>query len=157
MTRLPIENVENYPRPPALETVTARVLVRLGGAVVVDTTHALRVLETYHAPTYYIPRGDISARLDPATGGNFCEWKGQARYFDVTAGDVSARRAAWTYENPSQAFQPLAGFVPFYAGNMAACFVGDERVIPQPGDFYGGWVTRNLEGAIKGAPGTRHW
>ncbi len=157
MALLSVENVQNYPRPPSLEPVTARLLVRLGGVVVAETQDGLRVLETHHAPTYYLPRHDISARLDPASGSSFCEWKGHARYFDVTAGGVTARRAAWSYDNPSPAFRDLAGYVAFYASQMEACFVGDEPVIPQPGDFYGGWVTRNLEGAIKGAPGTRHW
>ena len=157
ISALPIENVQKYPRPPSLEKVPTRLLVRLGGEVVAETDAGLRVLETHHAPTYYIPRSDILGRLDPVGGGSFCEWKGQARYFDVTAGGVTARRAAWSYENPSPAFKQLAGFVAFYAGKMDACLVGDEPVIPQPGDFYGGWLTRNLKGAIKGAPGTQYW
>lgn len=157
MTPLPPENVQNYPRPPRLEPVPQRILVRLGGAVVAETTRALRVLETHHAPTYYLPREDVAVALTPVPGSSFCEWKGIARYFDVTAGEATARRAAWAYDRPTAPFVALVGHVAFYAGQMDEAWVGDVRVIPQPGDFYGGWVTPNLEGRIKGAPGTQHW
>ncbi|REC53771.1 DUF427 domain-containing protein [Rhodosalinus sediminis] len=157
MADLPIENVQDYPRPPALEPVAERLVVRLGGAVVADTRHGYRVLETHHAPTYYIPRADVRAALQPAHGRSLCEWKGQARYFDVAAGGATAPRAAWTYERPTPRFRPIAGHLAFYAGAMEACFVGDAPVRPQPGDFYGGWVTDNLRGRAKGAPGTEGW
>ncbi|MEO0715000.1 MAG: DUF427 domain-containing protein, partial [Pseudomonadota bacterium] len=122
-----------------------------------DATRAFRVLETHHAPTYYIPPEDVMAALIPSRGTTFCEWKGQAAYFEVQAGDKTAHHAAWSYPSPSASFSTLAGHVSFYAGAMDACFVGEERVIPQPGDFYGGWVTANLQGRIKGTPGTEHW
>lgn len=157
MTELARENVQDYPRPPTLAPVGARVRVELGGLVIADTTGALRVLETHHAPTYYIPRADVTAQLTPAQGQSFCEWKGVARYFDVIAGGVTARRAAWSYDAPTPRFAPLAGYIAFYAGKMGACFVGALRVQPQPGDFYGGWVTPNLDGIPKGAPGTEYW
>jgi uncharacterized protein (DUF427 family) len=131
--------------------------VYLGGAVVADSTRALRVLETHHAPTYYFPPDDVVADLQPVAGATVCEWKGVASYFDVTAGGITARRAAWCYDSPTGHFGPLAGYLAFYAGLMEACWVGAMRVAPQPGDFYGGWVTPNLDGMIKGAPGTRHW
>ncbi len=157
MSSLPVENVQEYPRPPALEPVTYRLLVRLGGETVAETVEGYRVLETHHAPTYYFPRNDVFAKLNPAPGRSFCEWKGNASYFDVSIGGAAAPRAAWTYENPTVGFQPIAGYVAFYAGLMEECFVADERVIPQPGSFYGGWVTSNLEGVPKGARGTEHW
>ena len=125
--------------------------------MIADTSRALRVLETHHAPTYYLPPDDITAQLLPAAGRSLCEWKGVARYFDVSAGAVTARRAAWSYDQPTERFAPLARYVAFYPGLMEACFVGQDRVIPQPGDFYGGWVTPNLDGIPKGAPGTEHW
>ncbi len=157
MTDLPRENVQSYPRPPALEPVPHRITVRLGGVLVADTTCALRVLETHHAPTYYLPAQDIQANLRPVQGSSFCEWKGVARYFDVLSGDKIAPRAAWAYDRPTADFAGLAGHMAFYAGLMDEAWVGDLRVIPQPGDFYGGWVTPNLYGQIKGAPGTKHW
>ncbi len=157
MTSLPRENVQSYPRPPRVEPVPQRILVRLGGAVVADTTRALRVLETHHAPTYYLPSADVSATLRPVPGETICEWKGAARYFDVISGGATARRAAWSYGQPTPPFAPLAGYVAFYAGLMDEAWVGDLKVLPQPGGFYGGWITSNLEGRIKGAPGTRHW
>ena len=157
MSKLPEENVQSYPRPPVLEPVPQRLIVRLGGEVAADTQKGYRVLETHHAPTYYFPRSDVLARLDPAPGQSFCEWKGMARYFDVLSGAARARRAAWAYEEPSADFAAIAGYVAFYAAPMEACFVGAEKVIPQPGDFYGGWVTSNLRGIPKGARGTEHW
>lgn len=157
MTDLPRENVQSYPRPPRLEPVRHRIRVVLGGAVVAETVRSLRVLETHHAPTYYLPVGEVQATLCPVSGTSFCEWKGVARYFDVIAGGKTASRAAWAYDRPTARFAALAGHVAFYAGLMDEAWVGHSRVTPQPGDFYGGWVTPNLDGQIKGAPGTRHW
>ena len=157
MTDLPRENVQSYPRPPALEPVLQRITIRLGGVIVADTSRGLRVLETHHAPTYYLPPEDIHATLRPVQGSSFCEWKGVARYFDVMAGSANAPRAAWAYESPTARFAPIASHVAFYAALMDEVRVGDLRVIPQPGNFYGGWVTPNLDGQIKGAPGTQHW
>jgi uncharacterized protein (DUF427 family) len=157
MAEMPRENVQSYPRPPALEPVSQRIRIRFGGVLVADTSRALRVLETHHAPTYYLPPEDIQAMLHPAQGTSFCEWKGVARYFDVISGTATAPRAAWAYDRPTARFAPLAGYMAFYAGLMDEVWVGNLRVIPQPGDFYGGWVTPNQDGQIKGAPGTRHW
>ena len=157
MTGWPRENVQSYPRPPALEQVPQQITLRLGGALVAQTSRALRVLETHHAPTYYLPPEDILATLRPSAGNSYCEWKGVAFYYDVQAGDKIAARAAWAYDRPTAGYAGLAGYVAFYAGQMDEVWVGDLRVIPQPGDFYGGWVTPNLDGQIKGAPGTQHW
>ena len=157
MTEISRENVQSYPRPPALEPVPPRITIRLGGVLVAETTRALRVLETHHAPSYYLPPEDIQASLRPVKGSSYCEWKGAARYFDVIVAGKTALRAAWAYDRPTASFAALAGHVAFYAGLMDEAWVGDLRVIPQPGDFYGGWVTPNLDGRIKGAPGTQHW
>lgn len=157
MPELPRENVQSYPRPPALEPVPQRITMMLGGVTIADTARAFRVLETHHAPTYYIPPEDITAVLTPVQGSSFCEWKGSARYVDVTANGVTARRAGWAYDRPTARFAAIAGHLAFYAGLMEACYVGSAKVIPQPGDFYGGWVTPNLDGIPKGARGTEHW
>ena len=103
MTDLPRENVQSYPRPPALEPVPQRITIRLGGVIVADTSRGLRVLETHHAPTDYLPLEDIHATLRPAQGSSFCEWKGVAQYFDVLAGLATAPRAAWAYDHPTRA------------------------------------------------------
>ena len=154
---LPGEDVQSYPRPAIAQPFEKRVQVILGDTVIVDTTQAIRVLETHHAPTYYIPPRDISATLTDSSGHSFCEWKGRARYFDVSAGSRVARRAAWAYERPTPGFLSLAGYVAFYAACMDRCLVAGIAVLPQDGDFYGGWVTPNLTGVIKGRPGTEHW
>lgn len=157
MTELVRENVQSYPRPPALHPVPHRIEIVLGGQVIADTSSAFRVLETHHPPTYYLPPCDISARLIPAIGGSLCEWKGTARYFDVMGGGQTARRAGWCYDRPTARFLMIAGYVAFYPALMDACFVAGEKVMPQPGDFYGGWLTANLDGIAKGARGTEHW
>lgn len=154
---LPPENVQEYPRPPALERVPQRIRIWFGGELIADSSHAWRVLETHHAPTYYLPLEAISAKLLPVGRGSLCEWKGQAHYFDVIAGHSRADRAAWCYPHPAQRFQPIAGHVAFYAAHMDRCQVGDMEATAQPGGFYGGWVTPNLTGTVKGLPGTEYW
>ncbi|WP_299287315.1 DUF427 domain-containing protein [uncultured Tateyamaria sp.] len=153
---LPVENVQTYPRPSALEPVPNRIRALFAGVCVADSVSALRVLETHHAPTYYLPRADVLAQLTPSPGGSFCEWKGRAQYWDLGAGSETAQSATWSYPSPSDRFAQLKDHVAIYAGKMEACFVAEVRVIPQPGDFYGGWMTANVQGQIKGAPGTHH-
>jgi len=152
------ESVWDYPRPPRLEPVAKRLRVEFGGRTIADTTAGWRVLETSHPPVYYIPRADIEASaLEPAPGSSFCEFKGRATYFDVVVGDERAERAGWTYVTPSRAFEPIADHVAFYASRVDACYVDEERVVAQAGDFYGGWVTHDIVGPFKGAPGTWGW
>ncbi len=158
MTQLLIENVQSYPRPPALECVSQTVRVMLGGIEIANSDHACRVLDTHHAPTYYLPSSDIlSGALLPAAGRSFCEWKGVARYWTVVAGEELQARAAWSYPDPTSVFEALRDHVAFYASQMEACFVGELEVIPQPGDFYGGWMTPNLTCTIKVSSATQFW
>jgi len=157
MEELMIENVQDYPRPPALRPVPQPLRVVLGGAVAAQTHAGLAVLETHHAPTYYIPRCGFSARLTEAPGRSFCEWKGRARYWTLELGGRVVERAAWDYPQPTAQFAALKDHLAVYAHLMDACFVGEERVAPQAGGFYGGWVTSNLRGVVKGKPGTEHW
>ncbi len=154
-----MESVWDYPRPPRLEEVTKRLRVVLGGAVIADTKRAHRVLETSHPPVYYIPRDDVSAgALDPSSApGSVCEWKGAATYFDVVGGDRRIERGAWTYPRPDAGFEPIRDAVAFYPAHMDECTVDGERVTPQPGGFYGGWVTEDIAGPFKGEPGTSGW
>ena len=152
------ESVWDYPRPPALRPLEARVVVRLGGGVVADTTAALVVLETSHPPSVYLPPDAFAPGVLRAAGGrSFCEFKGTAGYVDLVGPDGSvAEQVGWTYPRPTPAFADLAGFVSLYPGRVG-CTVDGERVRPQGGDFYGGWVTDAVVGPWKGAPGTRGW
>ena len=155
---LPEENVWDYPRPPALEPVALPVRIVFDGATIAATTAALRVLETSHPPVYYLPPDAfLAGTLRQASGGSFCEWKGHARYWDVCHAAACAVRAGWSYPAPTDRFAALRDHVAVYAGPMQACFVGDEPVTPQPGGFYGGWITRNLRGPFKGGPGSLGW
>lgn len=151
------ESVWDYPRPPRLEPVDRRVKVQLGEAVVADSERAVRILETAGAPTVYVPPGDVLyGALRPASGSSICEWKGAATYFDVHAGGLVAERAAWAYHSPNPAYAEIEGFLSFYPA-LLDCFLDDERVEPQPGTFYGGWVTAEITGPIKGVPGSLGW
>lgn len=152
------ESVWDYPRPPRVERVDARVTIDLGGARILDTTDVVRVLETSHPPVYYLPIADfVDGALRPASGSSFCEWKGAARYLDVRGGGRVASRAAWNYPDPAVGFELLADRVAVYAGEMDACEVAGERVVPQPGGFYGGWITASVVGPFKGGPGSNGW
>jgi len=152
------ESVWDYPRPPRLERFGGHIRIVLGGVTIADTRGAYRVLETSHPPSYYLPPDDIRPdALVAASGTSLCEWKGAARYFDVVGGAKRAPRAAWGYPDPTPAFLAIAGYVAFYPAPMDACFVDGERVTPQPGGFYGGWITANIVGPFKGGPGTVGW
>ena len=152
------ESVWDYPRPPKLDPVGRHVVVKLGETVVADTTRAVRVLETSHPPSYYLPRVDIrSDCLAPAAGSSGCEWKGMASYWTVRSEDgVVDERGAWSYEEPFEKFASIRGYLSFYPSRFA-CFVDGERVLPQAGGFYGGWVTPDLAGPFKGEPGSAGW
>jgi uncharacterized protein (DUF427 family) len=152
------ESVWDYPRPPRLESTSSRLEVVLGGRVVARTTRGWRVLETSHPPTYYLPADDFDSDvLHPTSGSSWCEWKGTASYFDLVAGDIVAARAAWTYLQPTAGFEALTGAVAVMPGRVERCLVDGEVVRPQPGDFYGGWVTDSVVGPFKGEPGTMGW
>ena len=151
------ESVWDYPRPPRIEPVDRRVRIAFAGVEIADVAGASRVVETAGAPVVYLPPEEIVAGvLRPADGGSFCEWKGSASYFDVDAGGEVAPRAAWTYIDPTGPFAAIAGHVSFYPG-LVECRLDDEVVAPQPGGFYGGWVTAEITGPIKGEPGSGGW
>jgi uncharacterized protein (DUF427 family) len=152
------ESVWDYPRPPRVEPSTRRIRVRLGGVTVADTTRALRVLETSHPPVYYIPPEDVrSEYLRPSRRHTYCEFKGQASYYDLVVGEREVRDAGWYYPDPASRFEALRDHVAFYPGRVDECYVDDERVTAQEGDFYGGWLTSDIEGPFKGGPGTAGW
>ncbi|MDO9487137.1 MAG: DUF427 domain-containing protein [Sphingomonadaceae bacterium] len=152
------ESVWAYPRPAIAEPCAARLVIEHLGMVVADTRAGVRTLETSHPPSYYFPPADIAPRvLRRAGGSSFCEWKGVAAYWDVVIGDIVLPRVGWSYPDPSPAFAILRDHVAFYAAPFDRCSVGGETVTPQPGDFYGGWITAALAGPFKGVPGSRGW
>jgi uncharacterized protein (DUF427 family) len=159
MSKRPKESVWEYPRPPRIEPVERRVRVEHGGETVADSTHALRVLETASPPTFYIPAADVRTDLlrDAPAQHTVCEWKGRAHYFHLDVDGQRAEAAAWHYPDPRDGFAHLRDHIAFYAGRVDACYLDDERVRPQGGSFYGGWVTDEIEGPYKGEPGTEGW
>ncbi len=152
------EPVWDYPRPPRLEETDERVRVVFGGVTLAYTARAKRVLETSHPPVYYIPPEDIRTEyLTLAGGTSFCEWKGAARYYDVSTEERMEQRAAWFYLDPVPAYRDLENYVGFFPSLMDACWVGGEKVRAQEGDFYGGRITSDIVGPFKGGPGTWSW
>lgn len=152
------ESVWAYPRPAILEPTRRNLKVVFADRVVAETERGFRVLEMSHPPTYYFPPDDVAmGYLKPTACESLCEWKGGARYFDVALGDRQARAAAWTYPNPSPEFRRIRNHLAFYAGRLDQCFVDGELVVPQDGEFYGGWITNHVAGPFKGPPGTALW
>jgi uncharacterized protein (DUF427 family) len=152
------ESVWDYPRPPAAVPTTQRIRVVHRGIVVADTTHAIRILETSQPPAYYLPPADIAMDLvTPTSSRTACEWKGLAGYWTLRAGGDVVVDAAWSYAAPVAGYAPIAGYLAFYAQKLDECWVDDERVNPNDGSFYGGWITSGVVGPFKGAPGTLGW
>jgi uncharacterized protein (DUF427 family) len=151
------ENVWDYPRPPRLEAVPQRLRIVFAGAAIADTIAGFRVLETSHPPVYYLPRPAFTCEIIASERQSFCEWKGIAHYVSLRSGGREAVDCAWTYLAPTPGFEMIRDYLAVYPAAMDACFVDDEQVRPQPGRFYGGWVTDNLTGPFKGAAGTMGW
>ena len=150
------ESVWDYPRPPSIEACDRLVLVQSGVKVVARSTETYRVLETASPPGFYIPPKDIDwNELAPTSGASVCEWKGVARYWTLST-DSDGTPVAWGYPKPTPQFERIRGYLSFYPGRIE-CYVGGERVRAQGGPFYGGWITSEIVGPSKGAPGTEHW
>lgn len=145
------ESVWDYPRPPRLEDSGKHIQVVFNGVVLADTQQAKRILETSHPPVYYIPPVDIKMEyLTPTQRATFCEWKGTASYYTIKVAGKTLPNAAWYYPRPNAEYADLKDYVAFYPGLMEACYVNGEPVQPQPGDFYGGWITKDIVGPFKG-------
>ena len=157
MTALVPEKVWDFPRPPRLERVPQALRIVFASRTIIETVAAWRVLETSHPPVYYLPPAAFTCEVLARPGRSFCEWKGTASYWSLRVGDHTAEDCAWSYPLPTPGFAPIRDHLAVYPTAMDACVVGDEPVLPQPGGFYGGWITRNLVGPFKGGPGTAGW
>jgi uncharacterized protein (DUF427 family) len=135
------------------------VRIELGGEVIADSADALRVLETSHPPTIYLPPADVRGDLlsDSRARSTWCEFKGSARYLDATVDGRTVHAIAWTFTEPTAGYEAICDHVSFYPGRVDAAWMDDERVHAQEGDFYGGWITSDLVGPFKGAAGTLGW
>lgn len=152
------ESVWDYPRPPRLEPTDSHLKVVLFGKVIAETRRGFRVLETSSPPTYYFPPADVLLDcLIPHSNRSLCEFKGRAHYWDVAIDGIKTETAAWSYPEPADPYGALVDHLAFYSGRAEACFVDGERVMPQDGEFYGGWITSSITGPFKGAPGTELW
>ena len=152
------ESVWDYPRPPVVEVSTEHVVVEFAGRVVADTRRAVRVLETSHPPSYYLPRADVdTSMLETVARRTVCEFKGEAAYADLVVGDRRSRLACWWYPTPAPGFETLRDRVTFYPSRVDRALVDGEQVTSSEGDFYGGWITSRVVGPFKGAPGTAFW
>ncbi|KAL6715637.1 hypothetical protein ACLMJK_006598 [Lecanora helva] len=160
-------NVHSFPRPPLLEKTPRHLQIKWHNQIIADTKDAYWVLETTHPPTYYLPPTSIHLPLYPSPHTSFCEWKGRATYYNLSlpnppnsspspSPSTIITNRAWSYDTPTKAYEAIKGYVSFYAGPWD-CYVDGEKVEPQPGDFYGGWVTGDIEGRVKGGSGTWGW
>ena len=150
------ESVWDYPRPPDLVPDGRLVEVYSGSQLIASSSNTLRVLETAHPPSFYIPPQDVNWKLLSATSGSsVCEWKGVAKYWTLSSA-LQAGAVGWSYPEPTSAFEKLRDYLSFYPAALA-CYVAGERVRPQPGRFYGGWITGEIVGPFKGEPGTEGW
>lgn len=152
------ESVWDYPRPPKLEAFKGSIRIQFNDEVILETDQGLRVLETSHPPTYYFPKNSFKEGIfKPNPHSSYCEYKGIAGYFDIVVKGKTAKKAAWYYPNPTAPYKDLKDHVCIYAHLMDACYLNDERVKAQEGDFYGGWITSNIVGPFKGGAGTWGW
>jgi len=158
MTKGRTESVWDYPRPPQVDADDRRIEIMLAERIVASSERALRVRETSHPPTFYVPRADCDTTLLSEHGHqSFCEYKGLASYVTVTVADRVAEGAGWFYPRPSPGYEALGDHIAFYPGRLDRCTVAGHEVTAQPGDFYGGWITPEILGPFKGAPGTQGW
>lgn len=152
------ESVWDYPRPPRLELSSKLLRIVFNGQTIAHTSRAYRVLETSHPPVFYFPPEDVKMEfLSQTQRTSFCEWKDVANYYSIQIGEKSAADVAWFYANPTPEFLPIKGYLAFYPSKMDACFVDGEQVQAQDGDFYGGWITKEIVGPFKGALSTLGW
>ena len=152
------ESVWAYPRPARAEAISRQLKIVHRNVTIAATRHGIRTLETSHPPSYYFPPHDVAMTLlQPSSQRSFCEWKGHARYFDLVLDDVRFANVAWSYPDPTPGFVALRDHLAFYAAPFDACLVDGEAAMPQPGGFYGGWVTSHVAGPFKGVPGSRFW
>ncbi|GMN02111.1 DUF427 domain-containing protein [Erythrobacter sp. MTPC3] len=152
------ESVWDYPRPAIAEPTDRRIQIIHKGVELVDSRSAWRTLETSHPPTYYVPQTDVAMQyLTPNPRRSMCEWKGQARYWDITISGDTIDAGAWSYPSPTASFAGIRDFLAFYPDPLDCCMVDGEQIIPQPGQFYGGWISQYEAGPFKGGPGSRFW
>ncbi len=152
------ESVWDYPRPPRLESSIKHILIVFNNTVIADSKNSQRILETSHPPVYYLPPEDIRMEyLKLNERQSFCEWKGKAEYYDLRVDNRTCENCAWYYSNPTPAFTAIKNYLAFYPSKMDACYINEEKVTPQPGDFYGGWITSDIVGPFKGGLGSWGW
>ena len=148
----------DYPRPPRLEDTPKHLQIVFNGVTIADTRRAKRVLETSHPPVYYIPPEDIQVQyLIKMPQTTFCEWKGRGGYYSLAVGEKRVENVAWYYPSPTPDFAEIKDYLAFYPAPMDACYVDGEQVEPQPGQFYGGWITKDIVGPFKGGLETWGW
>ncbi len=152
------ESVWDYPRPPRLKKTNKHLKIIFNDTIIAETTRAFRVLETSHPPVYYFPPEDVRMKfLTQDSNSSFCEWKGRAGYYGLQVGEKQIENAAWFYASPTTSFAEIKNYIAFYPSKMDACYVDDELIETQEGDFYGGWITRDIVGPFKGGAGTWGW
>jgi uncharacterized protein (DUF427 family) len=142
------EDIREYPRPPRTESSSEHIIIEFAGEVIADTRRAIRVLETGHPPSYYLPPEDVRVEFLERVPNlsTFCEWKGIANYYSIRVGDRTSDEAGWCYADPAPDYREIRHFISFYPGRVDRITVDGEVVRPEPGDYYGGWITSRIVG-----------
>jgi uncharacterized protein (DUF427 family) len=152
------ESVWDYPRPPKVEHIGKHLRVEFGGIAIAESNHTIRIIETASPPVYYFPPDSVLMKyIEPSQRRSLCEWKGRAIYYSVRVGKQFSENATWSYPDPWEGYQAILGYLAFYAAKMDACYIDGQQVKPQPGEFYGGWITVDILGPFKGEQGTEEW
>jgi len=152
------ESVWDYPRPPRVELSARHVIVRFGGVTVAESSGTLRLLERAHPPVFFVPAHHVRLELLTLSGHRTeCDDLGLASYYDLALDGRTARKVARVFPDPLGGYKSIRGHLAFYPGRVDECFVDGERVAPQEGGFYPGWITNDVVGPFKGGPGTWTW
>jgi len=148
------ESAWDYPRPPAVVADQRSVVVAGPDGEVAVATHSIRVCETSHPPSFYLPpEAIVDGALVVVGDTSFCEWKGPAEYLALAGTDEAV---GWRYPKPFPEFEAWVNWVSFYPDRVA-CTVDGEQVRPQAGGFYGGWITNDVVGPFKSDPNAPGW
>lgn len=147
---MPKRNAWDFPLPPVVENCTEEIRVVFNSIEIAKSNNAKVVLERAHPPVYYIPQKDIKMEyLTKTERRTLCEFKGYAEYFNIIIENKSELYAAWTYPNPTESYTEIKDYIAFYPSKMDECYVGAEKIKAQESDFYGGWITSDVEGPFK--------
>lgn len=112
-----------------------RIRAVFSGETILDSTDALILRETQHAPVYYFPQSDVRMDLLEKTDhATVCSIKGDASYWDISADGKTVKNAVWSYEAPIPSAEKIAGYVAVYFKMMDHWYEDDDEIFVHPKD-----------------------